>query len=58
MFLIRWKEQLPLKWLHDMEIDSLVASKLTLDNSSYYIEMNNVTADVVEIASSWRCETV
>lgn len=36
----------------DMEIDSLVVSKLTLDNSSGYIEMNNVTADVVEIASS------
>ena len=29
-----------------------MASKLTLDNSSGYIEMNNVTADVVEIASS------
>lgn len=36
----------------DMEIDSLVASKLTLDNSSGYIEMNNVTADVLEITSS------
>ena len=35
-----------------MEIDSLAVSKLTLDNSSGYIEMNNVTADVVEIASS------
>ena len=36
----------------DMEIDSLVASKLAIDNSSGYAELNNVTAEALEISSS------
>lgn len=37
----------------DMEIDSLVVSKLTLDNSSGYIKLNHVAAEMLEILSSF-----
>ena len=36
----------------DMEIDSLVASKLAIDNDSGYAELNHVTAEELEISSS------
>lgn len=36
----------------DMEIDSLVGSKLAIDNDSGYAELNHVTAEELEISSS------
>ena len=36
----------------DMDIDSLVASKLAIDNDSGYAELNHVTAEELEISSS------